>query len=1067
MATRTISNAGGNWNATGTWVEGVVPTAADDVVATATSGQLTLNVNGACRSIDFTNYVNTFTHAATAILSIGTTTVKTGNVALRFVAGMTYVLGSNSASQISFVSTSATQVSITMAGKTNGDLVFSSGSYIFQDTVSMSNATITHAAGTLNMNGKTVTAAAFSGNGTSTRTLTLGAATLNIFGTATQFSLNATGLTMTANTATIAISGGIAGTASPSMTFTGNVNLNGAKIRSDTTGTLNLIGTATTLTLGTLEKTTAGTISLAYNVTVTTLTLQGPNSASRAVLQTSAIGTARTVTATTRNLTNASFQGITAAGTAFSGTRLGDRKGNTNITFTTAATKYWVGGTGSWSDPTNHWATASGGVAGVNNAPLEQDPVVFDANSFSADGQTVTIDLSFLCAGITASLIDQNVTFDWTAGAFVIYGNLTWSSRITMTMAAAANTWLNANVTITCNGGSFGNLRFISSQFTGNTIQLGDDFIGGNQGLFSISSASSTFLTNGHNMTVGGIWATGTAASRTITLGASIITCTAANSLSAWDMGTGSGLTLNAGTSQVVIDGGNGTGNFGGKTYYRVQVNAGVTISILGTNTISNGIVAYAPCTIKFQAGVVTTLGGVVIDTVHNGSQQVTLNSSTPGTQATLTMSTPGALNETFLTVQDILGTTTGGATWTAGPGSVNSGNNTNWTFDAGPPPDVDVPIISIGTPTNYRISRVSGKDSTQFTWQVNEGYDTYEVRAMSDEFASRTSGTLIETGTSTWNANTDHTITLTGDEMNAAGLTDGSHLITVWVRDMAGNWSVYDPLNDAGVLFLGDLHAGRGTNATAHMNTAEADLVNYDVGILVQIGDMTEDGLTAQDTTAKGLTDDVMAPVVRTLVGNHDLESERSGAAAQAAWGYNGQNWTYDAGQMLIVGVSPDAHTGPGGNGSDPSITLTQATIDWLEAQLQAATKEVWIACHAPLGPGPLGSVDDWYVNPPTTIKAMLDQYPIATCWFSGHTHTAFSSWTIANLFNLGTRNIVNANCSAIAYVNPNDDLADPVCSLLALYREGGADLLIRDHAAQGYLAWPSGDYTKTLVAS
>lgn len=61
MATRTISDLGGNYNATTTWVEGVVPTSADDVVATATSGQLTVNVSSAARSIDLTLYTNTLT----------------------------------------------------------------------------------------------------------------------------------------------------------------------------------------------------------------------------------------------------------------------------------------------------------------------------------------------------------------------------------------------------------------------------------------------------------------------------------------------------------------------------------------------------------------------------------------------------------------------------------------------------------------------------------------------------------------------------------------------------------------------------------------------------------------------------------------------------------------------------------------------------------------------------------------------------------------------------------------------------------------------------------------------
>ena len=61
MATRTISNTGGNYNATGTWVEGIVPTSADDIAATATSGQLTINVAAAARNVNLTNYNNTIT----------------------------------------------------------------------------------------------------------------------------------------------------------------------------------------------------------------------------------------------------------------------------------------------------------------------------------------------------------------------------------------------------------------------------------------------------------------------------------------------------------------------------------------------------------------------------------------------------------------------------------------------------------------------------------------------------------------------------------------------------------------------------------------------------------------------------------------------------------------------------------------------------------------------------------------------------------------------------------------------------------------------------------------------
>ena len=56
-----------------------------------------------------------------------------------------------------------------------------------------------------------------------------------------------------------------------------------------------------------------------------------------------------------------------------------------------AATYYWVGNGGSWSDFANHWATTSGGMVYYNQAPTANDDVVFDANSFTVTSQTVTI----------------------------------------------------------------------------------------------------------------------------------------------------------------------------------------------------------------------------------------------------------------------------------------------------------------------------------------------------------------------------------------------------------------------------------------------------------------------------------------------------------------------------------------------------------------------------------------------------------------------------------------------------------------------------------------------------
>ena len=54
------------------------------------------------------------------------------------------------------------------------------------------------------------------------------------------------------------------------------------------------------------------------------------------------------------------------------------------MAFSTASATnyYWVGGSGSWSDYSNHWATSSGGNVYHVQIPTPNDDVFIDANSF-------------------------------------------------------------------------------------------------------------------------------------------------------------------------------------------------------------------------------------------------------------------------------------------------------------------------------------------------------------------------------------------------------------------------------------------------------------------------------------------------------------------------------------------------------------------------------------------------------------------------------------------------------------------------------------------------------------
>lgn len=53
--------------------------------------------------------------------------------------------------------------------------------------------------------------------------------------------------------------------------------------------------------------------------------------------------------------------------------------------------RYWVGGTGNWSDNTNHWSDSSDGSPGATK-PTSSDDVFIDENSGFGSGGTITID---------------------------------------------------------------------------------------------------------------------------------------------------------------------------------------------------------------------------------------------------------------------------------------------------------------------------------------------------------------------------------------------------------------------------------------------------------------------------------------------------------------------------------------------------------------------------------------------------------------------------------------------------------------------------------------------------
>ena len=92
--------------------------------------------------------------------------------------------------------------------------------------------------------------------------------------------------------------------------------------------------------------------------------------------------------------------------------------------------------------------------------------------------------------------------------------------------------------------------------------------------------------------------------------------------------------------------------------------------------TFSNGA-------IQFKDGVTSTVGAFST----YGTNQKTLESTTPGLTATLSQSS-GTVNASYLTIKDI--TATGGATFNAlwSNNNVDAGDNSGWVF--GDPPIIN-----------------------------------------------------------------------------------------------------------------------------------------------------------------------------------------------------------------------------------------------------------------------------------------------------------------------------------------------------------------------------------------
>lgn len=342
------------------------------------------------------------------------------------------------------------------------------------------------------------------------------------------------------------------------------------------------------------------------------------------------------------------------------------------------ANRYWVGGTGNWTD-NSHWSDTSGGTGGFS-VPTTSDDVYLDSNSGSGtitDTTTIFI-AAFNCTGFTGTL---NI-----AGC-IFLGNVTLNSSMTFncTGAASIRTSSGSTISVTSAGKTFGGTADFTLQSGSNgTINLQDDFTCAG----TLSFSETTINTNNNNVTCG-LFFSNSNTTRTFNQGSGTLTITGTGNVFYFNQGT---YTFNAGTGTVLLSNtttssrniGVGATSPVALTFNKIIIGGTTgtsTTSFVGSvgHTIgeltSTKTVAH---TITFPSSVTTTVGTWSV----NGTpgNLVSLRASTAGTRATLAKSGGGTVTADYLDIKDSAATPS--STWTA-TNSTNSGNNTGWSFGA------------------------------------------------------------------------------------------------------------------------------------------------------------------------------------------------------------------------------------------------------------------------------------------------------------------------------------------------------------------------------------------------
>ena len=455
------------------------------------------------------------------------------------------------------------------------------------------------------------------------------------------------------------------------------------------------------------------------------------------------------------------------------------------------ASRYWVGGTGTWdASSTTNWASSSGGAAGAS-APVAADSVFFDANSGSGTVSTsgnlavnyVTVNSASITLSLGGNLTVTNV-FTLTTGSVALNDKIitalaiqsigsTSTRSITVTTGKAvctgnsANVWIFDNATnLTCSTDLTVEFTYAGSTGTRSIVHGDTGATESNTPSFSITAGSDTIsLRYARNVNFTGFSGTLNSRARLIY----------------GDLTLSSGMTMTAGANTITFASTNATP--------RVITTNGKTVN--------------APITFN-GAGGTWQLGD---DLTVNASYAVTL------TNGTFNAANRNVSLGTFALGSGTKTLTLGSGTWSV------SGSGTCWDANT----NVTNLTVSASTATiNMTSSSAKTFAGGAKTWPtLNQGGSGALTIQQSNTFANITN--TVQSATVTLTAGTTQTVSafsLSGTAGNLITLNSSSAGSQATLSDSSGT-------NSVSYVSIKDINATGGATWNAFSSSGNVDAGN------------------------------------------------------------------------------------------------------------------------------------------------------------------------------------------------------------------------------------------------